>query len=275
MLRNQVKIFLAGLMLTGAANASFQMSEDDVRAMQERMNQSMAQAAKMGIDNQFGQSLNLEESETLLDSLGLGGTDQNELYVFVTWSMGEKLIGQYVRDAAATGAKVVVKGVPKDVSSMTEFLQKYVHKHVKGDMGYSDIVLDPTLFDSYGVELLPSIVFAPSINTVCQESVLVEKRYIDKSYEVSQCAPEPNGSFYKITGAVSVDYALGKFLENGAMVQNRIEAFKSYYETNGQSVADMAKEQLGDFGEIIDGEYTPHDFEINSFKRKDEINYEK
>jgi len=274
-LRNQIKKALL-MSLLSISTGSYALTESEIKAMQDRMSESMAAAAKMSADGFYQQApVTPGQEHEFLNSLGLSEESQSELYVFITWNMGEKLINQYLDDAVASGAKVILYGAPADVNSMEEYFNKYIKNMMGNRSVYSDVILDPTLFESYDVQLLPAVVYAPASQGLCKESYFAEEVYIDKTFEMPRCVPEAQDSYYKITGTVSVEYALEEFKKAGADVQARLDLIKKYYETGGEAAKEEAFNQLWEFGEYSNGEYKPHEFEVKNFIRNDQINYDK
>lgn len=128
---------------------------------------------------------------------GFASTDGANLFVLVSFSMPDKLIQQYITEAAKYKASVVVIGlVENDFMATQKKIQGLVGKSNKGG-----IMIDPNLFMTYKVESVPAV-------------LLTSDKY---PCESSRCQ---SGSFDIMYGSVHIKYALESFKSSGEMSQN-------------------------------------------------------
>jgi conjugal transfer pilus assembly protein TrbC len=104
----------------------------------------------------------------------------NEIYVFISFSMPDNLIRDYIIEARNyDGTVLVLRGFYKNSFRET------THKINKlGDNKQVGVIVDPTLYQKYNIQQVPSIVRVKG------------------------------NSFDKIDGSISIKYALEKFEEN-------------------------------------------------------------
>lgn len=107
--------------------------------------------------------------------------DEVEVYIFVSFSLPQKLLSQYVKEAKENGASLVVKGLPK--RGFNAFL-KQVDKYREGEE-IPPFELRPDLFEEFFIEQVPAIVF------------------------------RKGKVFDKITGSVSLDFVKERIRERG------------------------------------------------------------
>lgn len=155
------------------------------------------------------------ERDKVLDFLGIDPQAETGLFVFLSWSMPKELLRAYVLDAMWSGASIQFKGVPPGVK-LEEFALRDLRSLVYGKAA-ANISIDPRLFDAYQVTQVPTIVYAANARQI---SCLGGPRQSFKSAEVEMsyetCPPAPQNEFWKVSGAVTMSYALEAFEERGA-----------------------------------------------------------
>lgn len=145
-----------------------------------------------------------KETQRRRDVLRLAKEDQ--LYIFISKSMPESLIRSYGLDAAASGAILVMRGVGK-AEKLDDFMKSQYMASIKpGGMG-AMVQLDPRLFDAFGIDTVPSIVFLdkPLIGLCSQRG--------DTN---TSCAKVDPDGYFKLSGSVTLKYALEQFVQAGA-----------------------------------------------------------
>lgn len=155
------------------------------------------------------------EKKELLDFLGIS-EDYNRLFVFVSYSMPEDMIKAYAREAIWSGATLVLKGFEEG-----ETFKEFVNNKILNMMSYKGVTatveFDPRLFDAFDVKYVPSIVMSKeNPQNICEASGL--KLHGDNVTE--SCKVRPDDSYVKISGAITIDYALQEF--------SGVEGFKNY-----------------------------------------------
>lgn len=132
----------------------------------------------------------------------------NQLYILVSTSMPDSLIKSYIRDAYWTGATLIYKGLKKD-QTIAQFIRENIEPLIAGKGPTATATIDPRLFDIFEVSAVPAIVVGPSESKISCTPLEPE----DSS---SKCQPLGSSDYFKITGAVTMTYALDQFALNGA-----------------------------------------------------------
>lgn len=92
--------------------------------------------------------------------MSFASINQTELYVFVSFSMPDTLIKQYVQEAKNYGAKVVIKGLIDNDFAKT---QAYISKLLEGEQ-QGGIQIDPELFKEHDIKTVPAILLKSAQN---------------------------------------------------------------------------------------------------------------
>lgn len=177
------------------------------------------------------------------DSMKLEKEDQ--LYVFVSRSMPDELIRAYSLDANHSGAVVVMRGISED-ETLDSFIRGELVQNIKPDGAGALVQIDPRLFDAFSVDVVPSIVYTnQSLANLCMDAQSTQHG----------CTGFNDDDFYKISGSVTVKYALEQFIGNGADegAKRFLSTLKNSYQTgnpdNPKEIVgidfDTFKEQLG------------------------------
>lgn len=158
-----------------------------------------------------------KDREKVLKYLGINQSNDYNLYVFASLDMPEEMLQSYLRDAMWTGAIVVLRGIPDDMT-LGQFTQKYASKWVGRKGATAAIQIDPRLFDAFSVRQVPVIVYSliPS-QELCQQG------FNDKK----PCEPANESDYWKVSGAVSLRWALEEFQKaNAPYVDQPLAALK-------------------------------------------------
>lgn len=154
--------------------------------------------------------------EKVLKFLGIDAAKNANLYYFVSFSMPVEMMRSYVLEAMWSGGTVVVRGIPKG-RTMKDFFTEDLRQLIYSKGASANISLDPRLFEAYNVQAVPAIVYTEDRSQLMcagQGSYKVMKDGREMSYD--NCAPLEASKYWKISGAVTSDYALRTFVEKGA-----------------------------------------------------------
>ena len=109
--------------------------------------------------------------------------EELEAYICVSFSLPGKILSQYIEEAESSGASLIVNGLPK--GGIKAFFQE-IQKYRKGER-FPAFSVRPDLFEEFAVSQVPCIVF------------------------------RRGSSFDKVTGTVTMDFALQKVREFGEL----------------------------------------------------------
>lgn len=143
---------------------------------------------------------------------------EDQLYIFVSRSMPEPLLRSYALDAAYTSAVLVMRGIKKD-ETLDVFFRSQLMLDLKPSGAGAMVQLDPRLFDAFEVEAVPAIVFT--------KNSLIDLCTTPNSTNVN-CEPVNSEKYYKITGGVTLKYALDQFIQKGADAQRFLSNLKKH-----------------------------------------------
>lgn len=132
--------------------------------------------------------------------------------IFISFSMPETLIKGYIEEAKRYRGVLVLRGLINH--SLKQTVQKLREIENKDEESDISIIIHPHLFDLYQVKHVPTIVLAKD-NLKC----VVKSDECLKSYQ-----------YDKISGSVTIKYALEKIEERGSIGMNR---FAKYFLTQG------------------------------------------
>lgn len=179
--------------------------------------ESMIANAKRRADDIADESL-AADRDKVLSFLGVDPQGEHALYYFVSWSMPLDVLRAYAIEAMWAGGTLVFKGVPPGRDLKT-FLVDDLGSLVWGKGGSASIAMDPRLFETYAVSAVPSIVITKDRrNLTCggKDAQKVDADVDGVLVQFSGCPSAHPDSYIKLTGAVTSDYALRTFVENGA-----------------------------------------------------------
>jgi type-F conjugative transfer system pilin assembly protein TrbC len=156
------------------------------------------------------------DRERVLKFLGIDEKADASLYFFVSFEMPLEVLRAYAVEAMWTGGTLVVKGVPPG-RDLGKFITEDLRSLVYGKGASSVISLDPRLFDGYQVTSVPAIVYTlERSNFDCRTSKPTVFEYQEQKLSYDQCPPVDPSKYWKISGAVTADFALREFIKAGA-----------------------------------------------------------
>lgn len=154
--------------------------------------------------------------EKVLKFLGVDPKSNGTVYYFVSFAMPQEMLRSYVLEAMWSGGTIVLKGVPKG-RTIKDFFAEDLRSLIYGKGASANISLDPRLFEVYDVHAVPAIVYTEDRNQVkCsgQGSKSLEGASVPLSFDT--CELMDPSKYWKISGAVTSDFALRSFIEKGA-----------------------------------------------------------
>lgn len=155
------------------------------------------------------------EHEKVMRFLGIDPEREHSLFIFVSWSMPLDMLRAYAIEAMWAGATLVFRGVPPD-RSIPDFLVHDLRQLVWDKGASAAISIDPRLYDSYSIKVAPTIVLTRTReNFTCIDAG--ERTIVEKNQPVSYplCPPIDKTLYVKMSGAVTLDYALERFKREG------------------------------------------------------------
>lgn len=158
------------------------------------------------------------DRDKVLEFLGLDPASSTSLYFFVSWSMPLDMLRSIAIEAMWAGGTVVFRGVPPG-KTLGEFITKDLQQLVYGKGAAANISVDPRLFDAYQVTTVPAIVFTTVTNDMqCQGLSPVDVKLENgQAASYYTCPPLDPGTYWRVTGAVTTNYALQAFIDAGAV----------------------------------------------------------
>lgn len=155
--------------------------------------------------------------DEVLEFLGIPANGTSAVYVFVSYSMPLPMLRAYAIEAMWSGATLVVRGVPPG-KDLGDFITSDLRQLVYGKGAAANISIDPRLFDAYGVTAAPTIVLSTVREDIqCQGAGDVPVQLEEgKSASYTSCPPLSEDSYWKLSGGVSLGFALQSFKDAGA-----------------------------------------------------------
>lgn len=178
------------------------------------------------------------ERDEILSALGYA-VNEADLFVFVSESMPQAMIEAYQREAVWAGGIVILRGT-RPGASFADFIKEVGQRHVSGKGATATLQIDPRLFDKFGVDRVPAIVWdeRPFDMDHCRSSERVEVADgRGKTQPIEQCRPANADSYYKISGGVTIGWALEQFAEAGSVkAQRRLDKMREFVGRGGRLV---------------------------------------
>lgn len=177
--------------------------------------ENLAQQARRRADDIANETI-AAERDKVLEFLGIDPQSETAVYYFVSWSMPVEMLRSYAVEAMWSGGTLVFRGVPPG-KEIGKFLTQDLRGLIYGKGAAANISIDPRLFDAYSVQAVPAIVFTTvRANMQCQgvNQVPVKVDDLQAAYDV--CPELDPRSYWKISGAVTGNYALQAFIDDGA-----------------------------------------------------------
>lgn len=157
-----------------------------------------------------------EQRKEALQGLGLDAEEPAALFYFVSWSMPLELLRSYVVDAMWAGGTLVFRGVPPGYD-MAQFVTGPMRELVYDKGAHASLSIDPRLFEIYKVQSVPAIVYTQDVShPLCTPDIQHSFKAGDQELQYTGCHPVDASKYWKMTGAVSTDYALRAFIDDGA-----------------------------------------------------------
>lgn len=189
------------------------------------------------------------DRDKVLKFLGIDPAGESSLYYFVSYEMPLELLRSYVVEAMWAGGTLVFKGIPPG-REMRDFITKDLRELIYGKGSAASLSIDPRLFDAYAIDSVPAIVSTVDRkNFLCKGVNPKAFKYGDKTLSYDTCPPVDESKYWKITGAVTSDFALREFIKAGAThAQVNLDALAKGFATGTMP----AKNQQGFSGEWKD-----------------------
>jgi type-F conjugative transfer system pilin assembly protein TrbC len=149
---------------------------------------------------------------------------QGHFYFFMSFSMPMPLIKKLITDAVALHGVVVFRGTPNKMS-LKDFLLKKLFPLVRYSQQHVEIDLNPNLFQSFQVSVVPSLVFTMQTKTVCHAA----QESVSRPLQSSPCDQVDGSRYWKVTGAVTTQWAIAHFIEKGAPLYGWLLKLNAFY----------------------------------------------
>ncbi len=156
-----------------------------------------------------------------------GSTGQ--VYVFVSRSMPMSLLRAYALDAMYSGAILVTKGIRRG-ETVKDYVQEMLDDYNSADgQVLATQEINPNLFDMFDVKVVPTVVWTAragleDVGSGCEAPAPIARPRMTLDgpsgtkieVEKPTCLPAPGSSYYKLAGALKMDYVLERFVKAGA-----------------------------------------------------------
>ncbi|OFX02241.1 MAG: type-F conjugative transfer system pilin assembly protein TrbC [Alphaproteobacteria bacterium RIFCSPLOWO2_02_42_7] len=145
---------------------------------------------------------NVPRRDLSRDNVLPSGVSLNDLYIFVSFSMGEKALLNLAKEAKDTGATLVLRGFKeKSILKTVKALEKVIKTTGQG------FIIDPELFDLFAITAVPTFILSKPVSFSAQERIQTLRHD-------------------RLQGHVSVQYALETFAKEGDL-KNEAQVFLS------------------------------------------------
>lgn len=203
--------------IRAAQTSAAEIVEQSLRAAQQGLEryQDLGASARRRADDIADAALAKDRSE-VLEFLGIDAQAGTSLYYFVSYNMPLPMLRAYAVEAMWAGGTLVLRGAPPG-KTLAQFVTEDLRELVYDKGAAAAISIDPRLFDAYEVKLVPTIVFTTergNFDCAGRNPVPFVHRGQPLSYDT--CPPADPARYWKITGAVTTDYALREFIDDGA-----------------------------------------------------------
>ena len=194
------------------------ISENAQNAAHSAVGRSIAEAsAKVArrADDIADKALSADR-EKVLKFLGIDPAGESSIYYFVSYEMPLEVLRAYVIEAMWSGGTLVFRGIPPG-RDMRQFITKDLRELIYGKGASAALSIDPRLFDGYKITTVPTIVYTEERkNFMCTGVNPKSFKYEEKTLSYDTCPPVDESKYWKITGAVTTDFALREFINAGA-----------------------------------------------------------
>lgn len=182
---------------------------------------------------------------------------EGQLYFFVSRSMPMSMLRAYAMDAMYAGATLVVKGIRKG-DTVKDYVMEMLEDYNSADgQVLAGMEINPNLFDMFEVEVVPTVVWTNRIGLndvgsgcVAPPDFAAPKMTVEGpqgahiSVEKPYCMPVSETSYFKLAGALKIDYVLERFVEAGAPAQ-ALEAYRARLAQRHSNVHEHVAPTLG------------------------------
>lgn len=189
------------------------MSAYEKRAEDPTLEQTMRQVKTRA--DQIADETIASNRDKILDFLGIDPQSQNALYYFVSWSLPLEMLRSYAIEAMWDGGTLVFDGVPAG-RTFAQFLGEDLSKLTYGKGASANVSIDPRLYDAYQVTTVPTIVLTTyRADLQCTDENAVKFQYRGQDLRYNTCPPLDPAKYAKVSGAVTSNYALQMFADDG------------------------------------------------------------
>jgi type-F conjugative transfer system pilin assembly protein TrbC len=156
------------------------------------------------------------DREKVLTFLGIDPAGESSIYYFVSYEMPLEVLRSYVIEAMWSGGTLVFRGIPPG-RDMRQFITQDLRELIYGKGASAALSIDPRLFDGYNITTVPTIVYTEERkNFMCTGVNPKSFKYEKQTLSYDTCPPVDESKYWKITGAVTTDFALREFINAGA-----------------------------------------------------------
>ncbi|WP_198161270.1 TrbC family F-type conjugative pilus assembly protein [Variovorax sp. WDL1] len=155
------------------------------------------------------------ERDKVLEFLGISPKRRSNLYYFVSWSMPLEMLRSYAVEAMWSGGTLIFRGAPPG-RSLGDFVSEDLTKLNYGKGASANISIDPRMYDAYQVTTVPTIVLTTyRVEMQCTGIEPRKFKYRGQDLQYNTCPPLDPAKYSKVSGAVTANYALQQFLDDG------------------------------------------------------------
>ena len=202
--------------LSATIRALAQPSQQKLRGYRKALSPQLQQLVK----TRSSQALRalLAQRKQVMKLLGINERTTGYVYYFVSTSMPTPLLKAYARDAVWDGGALVFRGITPG-HDLGWFLRNIMLRlrNTLVDGSTPTVTIDPNLFDIYGIDVAPTIVYTTQGPwTSCARTIAARFVTDGKVLKYRRCAPGNPSTYWSIEGAVSTWYALSQFRDAGA-----------------------------------------------------------
>ncbi|MBS0272294.1 MAG: type-F conjugative transfer system pilin assembly protein TrbC [Proteobacteria bacterium] len=174
--------------------------------IQKLQNDSLEKIESLINDTNFQKAISVLESntscsvkdlsfESALSKVHSSPEEKTELYIFVSFSLGEKALLNLAHDAKSFGGALVLRGfIEGSYAKTAQSLQKIISQTGQG------FLIDPELFNLFSIKAVPTFI-------------------LSKPFQVSSLERTQTPIHDRLQGHVSMQYALETFAKEGDLSQ--------------------------------------------------------
>lgn len=182
--------------------------------MGRRIAESTAKMARRADD--IADAALATDRSKVLEFLGVDPKGESSIYYFVSYEMPLEVLRAYVVEAMWSGGTLVFRGIPPG-KDMRTFITGDLRELIYGKGASASLSIDPRLFDGYKITTVPTIVYTEERkNFICSGVNPKAFKYKEQTLSYDTCPPVDESKYWKITGAVTTDFALREFINAGA-----------------------------------------------------------